>query len=176
MNRRQLFASLGAAAAVSVMPKVAFPETPELTTEQLRERWVDLLKAKEPDHGAIIKDFVARKVAAGYEDLFLFKNRGGQWVFQVYDPASGTPTSDETFFLVYGKPDPSTKAGILPRAGQVRELFGCRVVGVEMDFRSSPAEICANLDKAFRRLIGAQVMAVAWDYPHEPAYCWNEDV
>ena len=31
---------------------------------------------------------------------FWFKNRSGQWVFQIYDPASGNPTANEGCYYV----------------------------------------------------------------------------
>ena len=31
---------------------------------------------------------------------FWFKNRSGQWVFQIYDPASGNPTANEGHYYV----------------------------------------------------------------------------
>ena len=31
---------------------------------------------------------------------FWFKNRSGQWVFQIYDPSSGNPTANEGCYYV----------------------------------------------------------------------------
>jgi hypothetical protein len=135
MNRRELFASLGAAVAVCAMPALASPA-----------------ETKDVDHGAIVKGFIARKVAVGYQDLFLFKNRSGQWVFQVYDAKSGNPTTNESLFLLHGKP---TKDGgqVMPPAGCVGTAYGIPVVAVEYDSRDTPEELNAKLNQAFKALM-----------------------
>lgn len=140
MNRRRFLSILAGAGGILVLP------TKELlaTTPALHD---------ETDHAAIIKNFVESKVRAGYSDLFLFKNRSGQFAFQIYDPKSGHPTLNEAVYLLYGKPDPNHKGGDkLPLHGQVIKVCGMPCAGVEFDWRSDPRKLRADLDSVFRKL------------------------
>lgn len=145
MNRRSFLSLLAGASALlswaKALPQQLVPISP-----------------KEFDYPGAIKSFVARKVEAGHKDLFLFKNRSGQWVFQIYDAASGMPTTAETFYLLYGKPvdDRAKLPAKLPAVGSIGVAYGILAVGLEYNSSDTPRELNAKLNRAFRMLAKAR--------------------
>lgn len=140
MNRRSFGKSIASACAAAMLPWKRAQALPSTKTE---ESYPDAIKA-----------FVARKNKAGYTDLFLFKNRSGQWVYQLYDPAGGGPTTAEQFFLMHGKPKDDGRFK-LPNPGKVAIVCGCPAIGVEYQPYHTPSELKAKLDGAFTALMKA---------------------
>lgn len=115
-------------------------------------------------HAQVLIKFVATKHADGRPWLGMFQNRSKQFVFQVYDPASGYPTTTEQVFLL-AMPDklpPGSKysGGVLPKHMEVAPLNdGVLIVGIAFDERSTPEKFLSDLDAALVLLSEARVAA-----------------
>lgn len=110
----------------------------------------------ESDYTSTIKAFIASKVESGHPDLFLFKNRSGQWVYQIYDAASGKPKTPEMFYLVYGKPNPDASPWKMPLSkGEVKTQDGLSIVGLEYNPDASEQSLTDELNSALNALIAA---------------------
>lgn len=111
----------------------------------------------ESDYVPTINAFIASKVEAGYQNLFLLKNRSGQWVYQVYSTATGLPETPEMFYLVYGKPsgDLNPRPTSMPAKGEVGTFDGLPVAGLEYDPQPSLQALTDSLHRAFQMLVQA---------------------
>jgi hypothetical protein len=149
MNRRKLFGMLSAACVAAMVPVkvLAGNSSPKLLT---KEQWAKEVFG-EPRTPTNLYPMVASFVAS-HPDVYLFKYRSGQWIFQTYDAASGNPTTQETVFLVSGKPD--LDGGIFGKMPKHLEVtrWGRTLAIVGVSIGDSAAELNADLCMAYSLL------------------------
>lgn len=141
MNRRELIGGIAALATLALAP-VAMVMKPQFEPPPSTGDW-------ETDHAAMAQAFVEHHNASGGPSLYLFKTRSGQFVFSVYGPHSGNPTSTSAIYLMRGLP----KVPIaLPRHGEMKDYDGARIVGITLDHNMSRSQFHAHLRSARRKL------------------------
>lgn len=104
------------------------------------------------EYQAALNDFLGE-----HPGMFLFKNRSGQWVYQVYSAETGKPETPETFYMVKGDPRDSVPGydPKMPPAGTMGDCFGLRIFGMEYNPDAGKDKLQNDLETAFAALIAA---------------------
>jgi hypothetical protein len=154
MNRRRFLSLLAGAGATIALPfrsLLAHPVEPPALLSKVQ--WDALVFGREAtrDHASLITSFVAARAHSG---VYLFKNRAGQFIFQIYDPAFGYPTAKEAVYLMRGLPS-GPGGWHLPQHMQPRKVQGIDIIGIEFDPGTTARQVNADLDRAFQMLMKA---------------------